>query len=331
MRVVRAAVSLSLLALLVLWLDVGALLDQLRAVEARWLGAALVLAVAQVTISAWRWRYTAERLGLPLPPGVAVREYYLATFLNQVLPGGVLGDVSRAWRHAQAGAAARAVHAVIIERVSGQLVMLAIAVVSGLYLAIIVPEGPASRVALFVAGGGILVVVAVLGLARRRMLAVTNEPGASEPGVSESGVSEPSASEPAPRFVASLSHALLQRPALETQLAVSALIVATYLATGWVAGSALALGLPALQLLALTAVMLVAMLVPVTVAGWGLREALAAAVWGAVGRSAVEGVALSVTYGVFVLVGSLPGALVLLGRRHAERSKSNTTSSPSTT
>ena len=326
MRVMRALISLSLLALLAIWLDVGALLDQLRAVEAEWLVAALALAVAQVTISAWRWRYTAERLGLPLPPGVAVREYYLATFLNQVLPGGVLGDVSRAWRHAQAGAAARAVHAVIIERVSGQLVMLAIAVVSGLYLAIIVPEGPASRVALFVAGGGILVVVAVLGLARRRMLAVTNEPGASEPGVSE-----PGASEPAPRFVASLSHALLQHPALETQLAVSALIVATYLATGWVAGSALALGLPALQLLALTAVMLVAMLVPVTVAGWGLREALAAAVWGAVGRSAVEGVALSVTYGLFVLVGSLPGALVLLGRRHAERSKSNTTSSPSTT
>lgn len=316
MRVLRTVVSLSLLALLAIWLDLGALLDQLRAVEAQWLVAALALAVAQVTVSAWRWRFTAQRLGLRLPLGVAVREYYLATFLNQVLPGGVLGDVSRAWRHAQAGAAARAVHAVIIERVSGQLVMLAIAVLSGLYLAIIVPEGPASRVALFLAGGGILLVVAVLGLARRRMLEVTDEPDASES---------------APRFVASLSHALLQRPALETQLVVSALIVATYLATGWVAGSALALGLPALQLLALIAVMLVAMLVPVTVAGWGLREALAAAVWGAVGRSAVEGVALSVTYGVFVLVGSLPGALVLLGRRHAERSKSNTTSSPSTT
>jgi uncharacterized membrane protein YbhN (UPF0104 family) len=105
-RVLRTVVSLSLLGLLAIWLDVGALLDQLRAVEAEWLVAALALSVAQVTISAWRWRYTAKRLGLPLPLGVAVREYYLATFLNQVLPGGVLGDVSRAWRHAQAGAAA---------------------------------------------------------------------------------------------------------------------------------------------------------------------------------------------------------------------------------
>lgn len=316
LRAVRIVISLGLLAVLALWLDVGEVLAQLRVVEAQWLVAALFLAVAQVTISAWRWRYTAQRLGLPLPLGVAVREYYLATFLNQVLPGGVVGDVSRAWRHAQAGAATRAVHAVIIERVSGQLVMLAIAVVSGLYLAIIAPEGRSSRVTLLVAGGAVVLAVALLALVRRRMLQVATKSGMSEP---------------APQFLSSLSQALLERPALEAQLAVSALIVATYLATGWVAGSALALGLPTLQLLALTAVTLVAMLVPVTVAGWGLREALAAAVWGAVGRSAVEGVALSVTYGVFVLVGSLPGALVLLGRRQAERSKSNTTSSPSTT
>jgi hypothetical protein len=38
--------------------------------------------------------------------------------------------------------------------------------------------------------------------------------------------------------------------------------------------------------------------------------------WGAVGLTATDGVAVSVAYGLIVLVGSLPGAAVLaLGRR----------------
>jgi len=69
---------------------------------------------------------------------VAMREYYLAGFLNQVLPGGVVGDVNRAWRHARApvgeplsGKATRAiVHAVMLERLSGQLVLLPVAVLA---------------------------------------------------------------------------------------------------------------------------------------------------------------------------------------------------------
>ena len=63
---------------------------------------------------------------------VAVREYYLAMFLNQVLPGGVLGDVTRAWRHARLEDTGRAVRAVVFERASGQLVM---TVVTGVSLA----------------------------------------------------------------------------------------------------------------------------------------------------------------------------------------------------
>ncbi len=55
------------------------------------------------------------------------------------------------------------------------------------------------------------------------------------------------------------------------------------------------------------------MLVPAPVAGWGVREATAAALWGAVGLTVVDGVAISAAYGILVLVSSLPGALVLLG------------------
>ena len=50
--------------------------------------------------------------------------FILPILLNQVLPGGVTGDVSRAWRHARTDApAGPAVRAVVLERLSGQVVM----------------------------------------------------------------------------------------------------------------------------------------------------------------------------------------------------------------
>ena len=58
--------------------------------------------------------------------------------------------------------------------------------------------------------------------------------------------------------------------------------------------------------------MLLTMLIPVTVAGWGVREGAAAVLWGIVGLTSVDGVAISITYGFLVLLSTLPGMVVLV-------------------
>ena len=314
--VLRAVLSLALLAALSRLIDVGALVERVRGIHASWVGAALALAVVQVITSAWRWRWTVQRLGLDLPLGAAVREYYLATFLNQVLPGGVLGDISRAWRHARHGSAARAIHGVIIERASGQAAMLAVAFAS---VVLLVPRtGP--RIALLLGGLGAF---ALLAAARRRILnraaeepAQPAQPDLAQPASAQPDSAQPASAEAAdPAFIDSLARALLAGAALRVQLLASVAVVSTYLATGVVAGRALSLPVPSFTLAALTAVLLLSMLLPVTIAGWGLRESAAAALWSMVGLAPADGVALSVTYGLFVLLGSLPGALALLVRR----------------
>ncbi len=62
---------------------------------------------------------------------------------------------------------------------------------------------------------------------------------------------------------------------------------------------------------------LLAMAIPLSVAGWGIREGAAALVWQAAGLDAAEGVAASVSYGLVVLLSTLPGALVLQRRKPA--------------
>ena len=54
------------------------------------------------------------------------------------------------------------------------------------------------------------------------------------------------------------------------------------------------------------------MLAPISVGGLGPREAVAAALWPLLGHDAAAGAAAALIYGAVILVGSAPGALVLL-------------------
>ena len=87
----RTGVSLALLALLVWWLDASALLDRLAGFDPRWALVAVAISLPQIVLLAFRWKFTAGRLGLDLPFGVAVREYYIATFSIRFFPAASWG------------------------------------------------------------------------------------------------------------------------------------------------------------------------------------------------------------------------------------------------
>jgi len=305
---VRTGMSLTLLAVLVWWLDTGALIGRLAEFDPRWALAAVVISLPQILLLAFRWRFTAARFGLDLSFGTALREYYLATFLNQVLPGGVMGDASRALRHRHAGSEVHigpAVRAVIMERASGQVVMGVVAVLSLASLPLAFSAAPPT-IALAVCGVGVAVLAALLVFGRGpragRLAALRRD----------------------------VHVALFARDAVYVQLLSSTLLVGTYLATYVVAARAIGVSTPLWTLLPLVAPVLLSMLIPATVAGWGVREATAAALWGAVGLTVVDGVAISAAYGILVLIASLPGALVLLSSPQL-RSRSKSMSSPSGT
>ena len=286
--VARLCVSFGLLIALAKWLEVSEITDRLAQMQPSWIGLTLALSVAQVAASAWRWRFTAGRLGIELPFSIAVREYYLAMFLNQVIPGGVVGDVSRAWRHARAqallgSASGPAVSAVILERASGQVVMAMVALLS-------VASWP-------------------LGLG------VTWWWGMLAVGAVVSGfwywVRDLNDTSLVGRFWRDARLALFAGLAFPLQFASSVLVVATYLITYVLAARAIGVETPLLVLAPLVAPVLLTMLIPVTVGGWGLREGAAALLWGVAGLAAVDGVSISVAYGILVLLSTLPGGLVL--------------------
>jgi len=120
--------------------------------------------------------------------------------------------------------------------------------------------------------------------------------------------------------------ALLGRAVLLRQLLASLLIVASYVAVWLCCMRMSGLATPPAQAAALVPWVLLAMAIPLSVAGWGIREGAAALVWQAAGLDAAEGVAASVSYGVVVLLSTLPGALAL--RRHEPGARSTAEATP---
>ena len=300
----RLAVSLFVLLAVGLWLDPVAVINEVRGLSLPWLALGLAISVMQMMLCAWRWRLTAGLIGVPLRFRYALGEYYLAQFINQVLPGGVLGDAGRALRHAHQTPAAKgsAWRAVIIERASGQL---AVALLTALALA----SSPLWHAAL--GGRGYLLLASILAVAALLLwgaLRFTATLRQRWPGVSRwlNWVTP---------LKQDVLRGLLQRRVWGWQLTTSLLVVFSYALVMLCAARAIGVTLPASALLALAPALLLAMLVPLTVAGWGVREGTAASVWAWVGLAPSQGVAVSLAYGLVVFLATLPGLVIALKRR----------------
>jgi uncharacterized membrane protein YbhN (UPF0104 family) len=250
----------------------------------------------QVLASAWRWRYTADRLGLAIGFGRAAREYYLASLLNMVMPGAVAGDVLRAVRSARnddgSSSLRAALRSVVLERLAGQ-VAFSVLTVSGLATAAAVGAG-------LPAGAGAVVAAVPLTLAAGAGLVLLA--GRFGPRRVRAALAD---------IWPDLCRAWFRDGSWLVQGVVSLAIAASYVAAFAVAGWAVGAPMPALGVVTLIPLALLSMLVPVSVGGWGVREGAAALLWPLAGLSAAEGVVTAALYGVIALVGALPGLVAL--------------------
>lgn len=127
--VARIAVPAAVLVVLVERLGGSSLRPALAVLSPAPLLAALGLGAVAVAAQSLRWRTVAAGAGVHVGRRRALAECYRSAVLNAVLPGGVGGDVVRAWRSREgAGRGWRgSAGAVLSERASGTAVLLAAA------------------------------------------------------------------------------------------------------------------------------------------------------------------------------------------------------------
>ena len=289
----------------------GPLLRGLHAVSPVALLAAAALTAVATCAAAWRWRIVSAELGLALPWSSAVAAYYRSQFVNTVLPGGVVGDVHRAYRQGtSSGAPALAARAVVTERVAGQFVQVVATVgvlgALGVSVPLSVPWAGWWPAAVWVPAGvaalaaACLVTAAMSSRARRVV-----------------------------RREALLVRSVFRAPRASLSIAAASLVVvAAHAGTFVVACLAVGVEASPRELVGLAMIALAAAALPLNVGGWGPREAVSAAAFAAIGLGAGAGLAVSTAFGVLTLVAVLPGAAALIapaGRTPAARMPSGRT------
>jgi uncharacterized membrane protein YbhN (UPF0104 family) len=255
-----------------------------------WLAAAGFALTVQTCACAVRWQVTAAGLGINLPRSEALREYYLSQLVNQLLPGGVLGDAGRAMRTRGAAGLMAAGQAVVFERLAGQLALLAVMAVA-FAATLWAPGGLDWPVwvmqPLLWAGAAALILVTGLWAFRGRLPAAPRSQGIA------------------------FARAVAARGVLRQQLILSVVAtlcnIAAFGFCAWAVGAALSL--PAM--LALVPLILLAMVIPLTIAGWGLREGAAVALLPLAGVSTGDALATSIAFGLIFLASTLLGGAVL--------------------
>lgn len=305
-RVVRARLGMligtAIVAGLLWWQGTDVIVDGMRGIDGPTLLAALGLGMLTTVCSAWRWCLVAKGLSVRLPLGRAVADYYRALFLNAALPGGVLGDVHRGVRHGQsAGDVGRGVRTVVLERVAGQVVLVAVGVTLLLmqpslaldrigHLADRTATVPGALSALLVMSG-----LVTVGAVRLRGKQYTSRWHRAVRAA-----------------LAEVRLGLLARGSWPGVLISSVAVLAGHLGMFLLAARTAGSTAPATELVPLMVLALLAMALPLNVGGWGPREGVTAWAFGAAGMSAAQGLTVAVMYGLLTFVASLPGIGVLV-------------------
>ena len=292
---IRGLLGLALLAAVLALADPARVVAQLRPAQPGWLLAGLAAGIASNLVSALRWRALAQWLGAPVSARDACRWYFQAIGLNALLPGAVVGgDFYRAVMLRRASHATATVLApgwsVVLDRVSGLWMLCAIGGLGAAACADVLAPWlrlPAGAFAALMLAGTLLWLALPWALP---WLLARSRGGWLAP------------------LRAAAARPDWRRQLIWQALASAAVQVLSALA---LAGGGLALGvaLPAaVWAWAIAPVFLMAAL-PVSVGGWGTREAAAVAALAPFAVVAPAAVGVGVIYGVYGLAQGALGAL----------------------
>jgi uncharacterized membrane protein YbhN (UPF0104 family) len=129
--VLKIVVSVGLLLLLVSRADTASLWRYVRTASIGWLAGAIGLYFLMVLASAWRWGLLLDAQGIRVPGRTLTGSFLVATFFNNFLPSNIGGDVVRIADTAKpAGSKTLAATVVLIDRGIGLLGLVLLAAVA---------------------------------------------------------------------------------------------------------------------------------------------------------------------------------------------------------
>jgi len=291
---IKAAISLALLYIAARFLNFDALRERFDHLNIVWAAAALLGLVVQVVLVALRWRRIAAFCGGSMTRWSATRYTLIGTFFNQVLPSTVGGDAARIWLLARdTGAWKSAVYSVLIDRALG-LIWLALLVLVCLPWSLSLIQNPVGRMTLAVIGiGGVASPFGLLLFSRLGGGAATRW-------------------KPLRHLVELAGLAWRALVDAKTGAPVGLISVVVQLITVivvWFCARAIGSPLTVIDATLLIPPIILIASIPLSIAGWGVRESAMLAAFGYAGLPQSDGVIVSILFGAANLVVGVLGGI----------------------
>jgi glycosyltransferase 2 family protein len=294
---VKFLVSGALIWFLLDDIDISTMKDVLMAAAPEMLILTVGIFLIQAGICAMRWRAVLDAINAPLPFGTALRFFFIGAFFNQTLPSSVGGDAVRIYVSYRSGLTlGNAFSGVMIERVA---TVLALVIVVLAMQPVFLPRVDAEMATIIVPVVAFLAVGAAAGLAV--LLFLNRLPDSWG------------------RWRLARAMVLLGGDARRVFLVPEAAAKTMFWAiighanvTLGVYWLALGLGLDVTwtDCMALFPLVLLVTTLPISIAGWGVREYAMAGAFGLIGVAKEGAVSLSLLFGLLTLVVSLIGGLI---------------------
>jgi glycosyltransferase 2 family protein len=268
-----------------------------------WIGLAIAVTFLQIFIGALRWREISAACDAPLETRQAMRFNLIGTFFNQTLPSSIGGDAVRLWLVARGGAGWRAAtYSIFVDRAIG-LIALAIIIVASLPWSYSLIRDPDGRSALLLvdfaalASGAGFLVLGVLPFPWLKHWWGTHHLYAC--------------SVIANRVIFSRAHG----PSIAV---LSVLVHVLAVVIAWCVVQSIASPVHFSQIFQLVPPVMLITMLPISIAGWGVREASMGLAFGYAGLMANEGVNVSLLFGaVSFIVGAFGGLVWIFSAEKA--------------
>lgn len=299
----KILISAALLYLALRKVDLTELFSRFTLSSLFWIGMAIAVTFLQIFVGVLRWRDVSAECGAPLELGRAMRYNVIGSFFNQTLPSAIGGDAVRLWLVARAGAGWRAAtYSIFVDRAIG-LIALAILIVASLPWSYQLITDPHGRSALLLvdlaalAGGIGFLIFGALKWSWLKTWWATHHLHAC----------------------AVIANRVAFSPTRGPRVALLSLLVHVLTAIiAWCVVQSITAPVSFNQVFLLVPPVMLITLMPISIAGWGVREATMGLAFGFAGLAANEGVNVSLLFGaVYFIVGAVGGLVWILSAEKA--------------
>jgi glycosyltransferase 2 family protein len=293
LSIIKILISVALLYLALRKVNLSDLASRIDIASLGWIGLAIAVTFLQIFIGALRWCQISAECGAPLATKEATRFNLIGTFFNQTLPSSIGGDAVRLWLVARSGAGWRAAtYSIFVDRAIG-LIALAIVIVASLPWSYSLIRDPGGRSALlFIDFAALASGVGFLILGRLPWPWLKRWWGTHHLHA----------------CAVIANRVIFSRKRGPTIAVLSILVHVLAVVIAWCVVESISAPVAFGQVFQLVPPVMLITMLPISIAGWGVREATMGLAFGYAGLMTNEGVNVSLLFGaVSFIVGAVGG------------------------